>query len=181
MGILGFGRAKKLEDLKMGDLRKERVRLEVEQDKRLTTIRRAQEEYDRRRDMASEPGVSEAERSVAAYRMSQALKRKSRAESDLQRVITRMNVLDSTIEVIRMKDDLRKRGVWKRINDMDEIALENQLDAFSFATRDADNKLDTIVGMLERDPGDVAFNRGAEFDGAMQDIMRAAGEKRDTA
>ena len=177
MGILGFGRAKKLEDLKIRDLRKEKIKLEVEQDKRLTTIRRAQDEYDRRRDIASEPGVGEAERSVAAYRMSQASKRKSRAESDLQRVITRMSVLDSTIEVIRMKDDLRKRGVWKRINSLDESALENQLDAIAFATKESDNKLETIVGMLEKDPVDVAFDRGAEYDRAMEDIERTAGEK----
>ena len=177
MGILGFRRAKKLNDLKIGDLRKEKIKQEVEQDKRLTTIRRAQQEYDRRRDAASEPGVSEAERSVAAYRMSQAAKRKSRAESDLQRVITRMSVLDSTIEVIRMKDDLRKRGVWKRINGLDENALENQLDAIAVATKESDNKLETIVGMLEKDPVEVAIGRGAEFDRAMEDIAQAAGEK----
>ena len=181
MGILGFGRAKKLQDLKIGDLRKEKIKLEVDQDKRLTTIRRAQDEYDRRRDFASAPVVSAAERDVAAYRMSQASKRKSRAESDLQRVITRMSVLDSTIEVIQMKDDLRKRGVWKRINDLDESALENQLDAIAFATKESDNKLETIVGMLEKDPADVAFDRGAEYDRAREDIERAAGEKSSSA
>ena len=177
MGILGFGKAKKLGDLKTGDLRKERVVQEVEQDKLLTRIRRAQEDYDRRLEIAAERGVSEAERNVAAYRMSQAAKRKGRAESELQRVITRMTVLDSTIEVVRMKKDLQKRGVWKRINAMDESSLEDQLDAIAVDLKASDNKLETIVGMFEKDPGEVAFARGAEFDRAMKDIEQAASEK----
>ena len=69
MGILGFGRANKLEDLKIDDLRRERVVQEVEQDNALKTIRRVQQEYDRRLGLAAEPGVSAAERDVAAYRM----------------------------------------------------------------------------------------------------------------
>lgn len=177
MGILGFGKAKKLEDLKVGDLRKEKVVQEVEQDKLLTRIKRSQEDYDRRLEIASEPGVIEAERIVAAYRMSQASKRKSRAETELQRVITRMSVLDSTIEVIRMKKDLQKRGVWKRINDMEESALEDQLDSIAVNLKDSDNKLETIVGMFEKDDSEVAFRRGADFDRAMKDIEHAAREK----
>ncbi len=177
MGILGFGKARKLEDLKIADLRKERVVQEVEQDKLLTAVRRAQEDYDRRRDFASEPGVNDAEKSVAAYRMSQAAKRKGRAETDLQRVLTRMSVLDSTIEIIHMKNDLQKRGVWKRINDLDESALEDQLDAAAVNMKESDNKLETIVNMFDRDPADVAFNRGADFDRAMKDIEQAAREK----
>ncbi len=182
MSILGFGRARKLEDLKIDDLRKEKVVQEVEQDKLLTAVRRAavrraQEEYDRRLEIASVPGVGDAERDVAAYRMSQASKRKSRAEADLQRVITRMTVLDSTVEVIRMKGDLQKRGVWKRINDLDEGALEDQLDAIAVRTKVSDNKLETIVAMIEKDPADVEFDRGAEFDQARAEIKRAAREK----
>ena len=57
MGFLGFGRGKKLEDLKIRDLRKERVVQEVQQDRQVATIRRSQEEYDRRLNFASEPGI----------------------------------------------------------------------------------------------------------------------------
>ena len=45
MGILGFGSAKKLTDLKVKDLRKERLRQEVEQDQLVTRVRRAQDEH----------------------------------------------------------------------------------------------------------------------------------------
>ena len=77
-------KAKKLEDLNIDDLRKERMKQEMEQDLLLTTMRRAQQEYDRLLEIASEPGVSNAERNVAAYRMSHAAKRKCRAETDLR-------------------------------------------------------------------------------------------------
>ena len=176
MGILGFGRAKKLEDLKIGDLRKERVVQEVEQDKLLSAIRRAQEEYDRRRDAAAEPGVGDAERDVAAYRMTIASKRKTRAEADLQHVITRMTVLDSAMDVIQMKKELQKRGVWKRINELDESALEDQLDSIAIQTKQSTNKLETIVNMLDKDEAEVAFDRGADFDRAREEIERAARE-----
>ena len=177
MGILGFGRAKKLEDLKMGDLRKERVVQEVEQDKLMRAIKRAQEAYDRRLSQASQPGAGSAERDVHAYHMSVASKEKTRAEADLQRVITRMTALDSAVDVLQMKRELEKRGVWKRINDLDEEALEEQLDAIAVRTKESSNKLETIVNMLGKDEDEVKFERGAEFDRAREEIERAAREK----
>ena len=177
MAFLGFGRAKKLEDLNVKDLRKEKVKQEVEQDKLLTAIRRAQQDYDRRLELASEPGVGNAEKDVAAYQMSLASKRKNRSETDLQRVITRMAVLDSAMEVISMKKDLEKRGVWQRINNLDEGALQEQLDAIAIRTKTSDNKLETIVDMLTRDAAEVAYNRGPEFDRARAAIEEASNEK----
>ncbi len=177
MGILGFGRAKRLEDLKMGELRKERAVQEVEQDKQLRGIKRLQEEYDRRLGLASDPGVGSAERDVHAYQMSIASKRKTRSEADLQRTITRMAALDAAMDVLRMKRELEKRGVWKRINELDEEALEDQLDAIAVSTKESGNKLETIVRMLEPDADDVKFERGAEFDRARAEIELAAREK----
>ena len=180
MAILGFGRAKRLDDLKIRDLRKERTNLEVQQDLHLADIRRAEQDYARRRDFASEPGVSDAERNVAAYHMSIASKRKTNAEADLQRVITRMTVLDSTMEIIRMKDELEKNGVWKRINQMDETELESQLSEVAIGMKTSDNKLNTIVRMFASNPADVEFERGAEYDDALRDIQRLANEKGDS-
>ncbi len=177
MGILGFGKAKRLEDLKIGDLRKERVVQEVEQDKCLTAIRQAQEDYDRRLEIASRPGVNNSERDVAAYHMSLASKRKAKAEADLQRAITKMTVLDSTVEVIQMKEELQKRGVWKRLNDLDEGDLEDQLDAIAIRNKTSNNKLETVINMLQKDQMEVAFDRGPEFDRAREEIERATREK----
>ena len=179
MAILGFGRAKRLDDLKIRDLRKERTALEVQQDLHLTAIRRAEEDYSRRREFASEPGVSDAERNVAAYHMSIASKSKVKAEADLQRVITRMTVLDSTMEIIRMKEALQKKGVWNHLNQMDEHELENQLSTIAIDMKTSDNKLNTIVRMFDNHPSDVEFARGAEYDSALQDILRHANEKDD--
>lgn len=177
MGILGFGRAKKLEDLKMGDLRKERVVQEVEQDRQLGAIKRLQQEYDRRLEVASDPGVGSAERDVHAYQMSIASKRRTKAEADLQRTITRMAVLDAAMDVLREKRELEKRGVWKRINELDEEALEEQLDAIAIRTKGSSNKVETIVNILGKDEGEVKFDRGPEFDRAREEIERAAREK----
>ncbi len=177
MGILGFGRANKLEDLKIDDLRRERVVQEVEQDNSLRAIRRAQQEYDRRLQLASEPGVSDAEKDVAAYRMKIARKTKAKSETDLQQTITRMTVLDSAIDVIHLKRDLQKNGVWKRINDLDPETLERQLKDIAVKTKGSNNKLKTIVDILEKDEADVAYERGPEYDEARAEIERMAQEK----
>ncbi len=177
MALFGFGTAKKLEDLKIDDLRKERTRQEVRQDRLLLTIRRAQEEYDRRLDIASEPGKNSAERQVAAYRMSEARKRKDRAEDNIQRVITQISVLDETINIINMKKDLQKRGIWKLINEMDAAALESQMEEVAVKVKGSDNKLETVISIFDRDPSETQFYRGAGYDNALGDIERAAREK----
>lgn len=164
-------KAKKLEDLNIDDLRKERTKQEMEQDLLLTTMRRAQQEYDRLLEMASEPGVSNAERNVAAYRMSHAAKRKCRAETDLRRAITRMTVLDTAIDNISMKMELQKNGVWKQINELDKEALVKQLDAFVIRTKAADDKLKAMTAET------LAFKNGPEFDNARAAIEEAAVEK----
>ena len=98
MGIFGFGGVTKLEDLKVGDLKKERLTQEVKQDQLLVRVRHAQEQYDSLLEVASEPGLSDAEVDVAAYKMSQINKTKDRAEQELQDVLTRMAVIDSTLD-----------------------------------------------------------------------------------
>lgn len=171
MALLGLGKARKLEDLKIDDLRKEREHQEIEQDLLLMVMQRAQEEYDRQLEMASEPGVSGAERNVAAYRMSHAAKRKCRAETALGRVITRLKVLDSAIDHLNLKTELQKHGVWKQINDLDKNTLVEQLDAFVIRTKSADNKLEAMTEV------GVAFENGPEFDQARAAIEEAASEK----
>ena len=74
MGILGFGRATKLENLKVNDLKKERLVQEVRQDQLLVRLRHAQDQFDGLLESASEPGLSDAEIDVAAYKMSQVTK-----------------------------------------------------------------------------------------------------------
>ena len=103
MGIFGFGKATKLEDLKVKDLKKERITQEVRQDQFLVRLRHAQEQYDSLLEVASEPGITDPEIDVAAYKMSQLTKSKDKAEQDLQQTITRMTVIDSTLDVINQK------------------------------------------------------------------------------
>ncbi len=173
MGILGFGRAKKLEDLNVKGLKKERLVQEVQQDQLVTRIRRAQDEYDGLLDAASEPGLSDAEIDVAAYKMDLAAKRKDKTEAELQRVITRMTVLDSTVDVIERKTELERRGIWKRINEMAEDDLEQQLEAIAIERKESDLTLDKIVEMFEVDAQAVRSSRSAGFRRSRDTILQA--------
>ena len=131
MGILWFGKAATLEDLKEKDLKKERLIQEVQQDQLVTRLKNAQREYAALLEAASEPGLADAEIDIAAYKMEQASKRKDRTENDLQHVLTRISVLDSTIDILHQRSDLEKKGVWKTINSMEEDALQAQLEEFA--------------------------------------------------
>lgn len=61
MGILGFGKVKKLEDLDIKELKRERITQEVRQDQLLARMRHSQEQYDVLLELASEPGLSDGE------------------------------------------------------------------------------------------------------------------------
>ena len=181
MGILGFGKAKKLEDLKVNDLKKERLVQEVQQDQLVTKIRRAQEEHDGLLDAASEPGLSDGAVDVAAYKMDLVSKRRDKAEANLQHVITRMTVLDSTIEIIQQKAELEKKGVWKSINEMPEDDLEQQLEAIAVQRKETDLGLDKIVEMFEVDTQAVKARRSAGFRRSKDAILQARSGKRDVS
>lgn len=179
MGILGFGKAKQLKDLKVKDLRKERLVQEVQQDQLVTRIRRAQEEYDGLLAAASEPGLSDGEIDVAAYKMDLATRRKDKTEGELQRVITRMTVLDSTIDIIQQKAELQRRGVWKTINQMAEDDLEQQLEAIAVQRKESDLSLDKIVEMFETDAQAVKAKRTAGFRRSKEAILQAKAGKQE--
>ena len=80
MGILGFGKVQKLEDLKVDDLKKERLTQQVKQDQLLTRLRQAQDQFDALLEAASEPGLNDAEIDAAAYKMESVSKIKTRLE-----------------------------------------------------------------------------------------------------
>ncbi len=126
MGILWFGNVKSIEDFKTKDLRSERLVQEVGQDQLLGRMRRAQDEFDGLLDAASEPGLNDAERDVAAYKMDWANKRKIKAESELQEVLTRLQVIDSTLELLERKAELQTKGIWKKMADLDSDKLARE-------------------------------------------------------
>ena len=173
MGILWFGGAKKLDDLKIKDLRKERTRQEVEQDQLLSRVRRAGSEYDGYLDAASEPGTTNAEVEVAAYKMDRASRRKSRSESQLQNVITRIQVVDSTIDILEQRKELEKRGIWKVIANMDEDRLQEQLEKFAMERKESHLGVEKIAEMLEIDEMDVKAKRSPGVRKARETILTA--------
>ncbi len=130
-------------------------------------------------EAASEPGLGDAEIDVAAYKMDMASRRKDRAEGELQRVIARMTVLDSTIEIILQRDELEKRGVWKTINQMAEDDLEQQLEAIAVRSKKTDLNLDKIVEMFEVDTQAVKAKRTAGFRRSKDAILQARAGKTD--
>ena len=163
MGILGFGGVTKLEDLKVTDLKKERLTQEVKQDQLLARVRHAQEQHDSLLEVASEPGLSDAEVDVAAYKMSQITKARDRAEQQLQEALTRMTVIDSTLDVINQKQELQKKGIWKKINEIPEEELESQIQNLAVDRKESQINLNKIVETFDVDRQTVQSERSVDF------------------
>jgi predicted GTPase len=110
---------------------------------------------------ASEPGLSDGELDVAAYKMDLADRRKTKAEGELQNVITRLQVIDATIDVLGQRKELEKKGIWKSINDIPEDKLQQQLEEFAVERKESVLNVNKIAEMLETDPLTVKSHRTA--------------------
>jgi len=179
MGIFGFGGVTKLEDLKVGDLKKERLTQEVKQDQLISRIRHAQEQHDSLLELASEPGLGDAEVDVAAYKMSQINKTKDRAEQELQDALTRMTVIDSTLDVINQKQELQKKGIWKKINEIPEEELESQIQNLAVDRKESQINLNKIVETFDVDRQTVQSRRSTDFRRSRDAILERRKQKSD--
>lgn len=177
MGILGFGKVTKLEDFKIKDLKKERITQEVRQDQLLGRLRHAQEQLEGLLEAASEPGLSEAEIDVAAYKMDQISNTKDRSEQELQQTITRLTVIDSTIDVIEKKAELEKNGIWKKINSLPEEELEANLEALAIERKESHINLNNIVERFDVDRQTVQAHRSGGFRRSKDAILKRKAQK----
>jgi hypothetical protein len=135
----------------------------VKQDQLLSRVRHAQEQYDSLLEVASEPGLSDAEVDVAAYKMSQITKARDRAEQQLQEALTRMTVIDSTLDVINQRQELQQKGIWKKINEIPEEELESQIQNLAVDRKESQINVNRIVEMFDVDRQSVQSQRSADF------------------
>lgn len=178
MAFLWFGKQKKLEDMSIKELRKEITKQQVEQDQLVSVMRRAQEQYDGYLEAASEPGLLDADVQISAQKMDIAEKRKLKAESELQDVITNIDVLDSVIGVIEQKEALQKKGIWQTISKMEPSELEGQLTSIAIERKNNRANVDKITEILSgANIVDVAANRSAGHRRALDKIKAAREEK----
>jgi hypothetical protein len=176
MAILWFGKATKLEDLKPKDLEKEKLVQQVQYDQLLARQRRASEEFDALL-YASEPGMTDSEKDIAAYKMSRAEKRRGKAEADMQEVISRMDVLDSTLDVLTRKRELERKGIWEKINRMDADQLQQQLENLAIERKKGQLNIEKISEVLDVDQLDVRTKRSAGWRRARELIESKVVEK----
>ena len=177
MGLLGFGRVTKLENLDVKLLKRERITQEVRQDQLLVRLRNAQEQYDSLLELASEPGISDSEIDVAAYRMSEVSKTKDRTEQDLQQAVAKMSVIDSTLVVLSKRKELEKKGVWKKINEIPEEQLENQLEELAVDHKKIQLNVDRLVEVFDVDNQVVQSERSPGFLRSRGEILQKKQKK----
>ncbi|MDP6064788.1 MAG: hypothetical protein QGI49_08360 [SAR202 cluster bacterium] len=177
MAIFGFGKARKLQDISIKDPKKEKIGQEFKQQQLLSRMRRAGEQHDALLEMTSEPGTSDAEIDAAAYKMSQLNKTKDRTERELQEVNTRVTVIDSTLDVINQKEELEKSGVWKKINEIPEEQLEEQLLELSVDRVESQVNVSRIAEVFDVDRQVVRSNRSADVLRSRKTILEKRTQK----
>ena len=177
MALLWFGKATRLDDFKIKDLDAEKLVQQVQYDQLLARQRRAADETQGLLEAASEPGITESEKDLAAYKMSRAEKRRLKSEADMQQVISRMDVLDSTLDLLHRKDELQRNRIWDQINRMDQDKLQQQLEVLAIERKKGQVNLDKITEVLDIERFDVAAKRSADFRRAKELIDNRAAEK----
>ncbi len=177
MAILWFGKATRLAEFKVKDLEKEKLVQQVQYDQLLNRQRRAGAEVEGLLESASEPGITDSEKDLAAYKMSRAEKRRLKAEADMQQVISRMDVLDSTVDLLHRKVELKRNRVWEQINNMDQDKLQDQLEVLAVERKKGQVNLDKIAEVLDVERFDVSAKRSADWRRAKELIDSRVTEK----
>ena len=109
--------------------------------------------------------------------MEMAGKVRTRTEYDLQEIITKMTVIDSTVDILNQRQELEKKGIWKKINSIPEEQLEAQLEELAVDRKETAINLNNIVEMFDTDTQSVKANRSSDFRRSRDAIMAKRQEK----
>ena len=109
--------------------------------------------------------------------MGQISKAKDRAEQELQEVLTKMSVIDSTLDIINKKKDLEKSGLWKKINEIPEEELEAQIENLAVGRKESEVNLNKIIEVFDVDRQAVQSKRSADFRRSKDAILELRKQK----
>lgn len=168
-----------LEDIKLDDLRREKVRLEQEERKMLARLR----DVEGKKRQLFEEGVrnaSEREQRVIARRIKELDVRASNMDRMLGAISKQMRIFNGLIEVKERERLFAESGTSKKIFDMDLQDLIVYVDKASVDGEFALNKFDDLLGVLEEaDSLSPQYREDTEISDIMQ-AMQSAREAADS-
>ena len=88
-----------------------------------------------------------------------------------------MTVIDSTVDVLNQRQELEKKGIWKKINSIPEEQLEAQLEELAVDRKETAINLNKIVEMFDTDTQSVKANRSADFRRSREAILEMRNKK----
>ena len=149
MAILGLFKGKKITDLKLKDLEKERTRLEIAQRQLSNEINNEGTKYENIIDSGKQPGVPQHEKVVLANSAGSIKRTLNRLNDAFKLEIQRFQVIDLLILVIERKKELEQKGIWKTILKMDDEKLISQVTEVAMDQKDTENKFNDLVNILQ--------------------------------
>jgi hypothetical protein len=166
-----------LEDIKLDDLQREKVRLDQEERKMLARLR----ELESKKRQLFEEGVgkpSEREQRVIARRIKELDVRAGNMDRMLQAISKQMRILNGMIQVKERTRVMAETGISKLLTDIDLHDLIIYIDKASVDGEFHMNKFDELLGILEE--ADTLAPELSE-DQDVLEIMRAMQEAREAA
>ena len=168
-----------LEDIKLDDLRREKVRLEQEERKMLARLR----DVEGKKRQLFEEGVrnpSEREQRVTARRIKELDVRASNMDRMLQAISKQMRILNGLVQVKERARVMAETGISKLLSDIDLGDLIVYIDKASVDGEFHMNKFDDLLGILEEaDTLSPEYREDQDVNEIMQ-AMQAASEAADS-
>jgi len=166
-----------LEDLKLDDLRREKVRLEQEERKMLARLR----DVEGKKRQLFEEGISQAsdrEQRVIARRIKELDVRAANMDRMLQAISKQMRIINGLLQVKERTRVMAETGISKLLSDIDLGDLIVYVDQASVDGEFHMNKFDDLLGILEE-----ADSLSPEFreDQDVLEIMEAMQAAREAA
>ena len=168
-----------LEDLKLDDLRREKVRLEQEERKMLARLR----DVEGKKRQLFEEGISQAsdrEQRVIARRIKELDVRAANMDRMLQAISKQMRIINGLLQVKERTRVMAETGISKLLSDIDLGDLIVYVDQASVDGEFHMNKFDDLLGILEEaDSLSPEFREDQDVLEIMQ-AMQAAREASDS-
>ena len=175
MNILGgiFGKGNTIEDLKVQDLRKEKVRLEVEEQSLAKQLRVLESQKARAfKDAVGSKGTKVDDR-IVARRISSLGAKQNDLERQASDASQKLTALDRMMRMKERQKSLEEKGVWATVSKMD---IENLTDTL-MSTNVQDTEQRELVGVINQtlgiDEATVAAEESPEIADILEQIQSA--------
>lgn len=175
MSVLGaiFGRRNTIDRLSTQDLRKERVTLEVQEQKLGQQLRKLDADADKFLKDAATGSGSDVDDRIAARRIVETKSKRNDVERQAQDVSQKLSALGRISRAKDRQKELEQKGLWSKISKMSIDDLDDTLTGINIQDQDMRVAVGQINDILGVDEQTVAAEDPSELRDVVEQIQAA--------